>query len=1071
MRTDLRSTVRSKVNHLSSEFSRNILALRAVRGTALTLSFVASTAFVAQAAIAAAPTAMPSAKESAGAMVAKKFAPRRPFSKRDPVEALLPKKYRGIEALPTYDSLTGGFVIKFRDEVKARVRFDGAQLASQSGAELVEVQAIVDQFGGSMRQWIRKSETELAGIEMRARDQSGKEQPDLAGLIYVTGVPMQYLFDATRALNAHDSIEYISIERHMRNLQTGCDPNNPADCNLPAPSCTNPLPGTDAINRTDCNPDPNADPRPYGCNDVTCCTQVQALDPTCVEEEDTGGWDVYCAAWANLVCAGTIYDPAPDTGPYDPCFFDAAQPSLVVDVFDPVYGQFQNASCFTQHPGRGCNQPACCNALCLVDPTCCSEGWDSTCANLALSGQFASCVLPPVPDVLSPDLTVQETAQGLQGFQFYTQGGTRAPQLQDLAALGETWKGAVAGGPAGFSAHGFALQELDDFQNLIWEFYQGGDPAANPFLGGNGVRVGVLESSATVAHEDFILAGPAKNPTRPWEGPLLSTPKVIPEPNVSPVFIEQGGISTNHGTNVMGVILAADNGFGITGMAPNAQGYFFPTISAENGFRAQDALTSAFVEFTAGDVLNFSWGFAGALPYFSAPGTGPVQPVTSSEAFSTLISVGTDLGLTSVVAAGSGAVEIQGSSEEDVGAIIVTACYPGNLLLNSVPPNIVGYACCSRGFDEQRIDFLRYPGSNFEAEDPENEDETADASAWGFAVVTTGASTRYDNTTVPNPETFLYQGENDQPPSTVAPGLQVDRLRLYTQDFGGTSAAAAMMTGIVARMQAASKQFFGIPLSPSQVRQIIQTTPGNFNQCAESLGGIIIPGDPPFSQGNNADVCADSLACGVEECTPVECACVVQAIGPWANLQQLPATILSVDLFDGNTSEIEVITGGQLIGYAWNSFQIKSDDGNYLRIVAQPRNAGTVEQGLTYMSTGRTTDVRVRKEIDVPNPNEAVNNLGILLSSRATRNFVLCGVFVWNNDRARYEFFGAQFLTVAEGQLAFPLPQVAGYGPYISSTDNTVEMRVWTCGIGAVGRHTVEHDLIDIVVNQPLNPL
>lgn len=1063
MRTDLRSTVRSKVN----QFNDRVL-LRAARGTALTLSLIAGTAFLAQAAVAAAPTAPNTGAEAAaGVKAARKFAPRTSYSKRDPVEMLLPKKYRGIDAVPTFDALTGAFVIKFRDEVGARAMFDGARLTSTSGVDLTEAQALLDQFGGIARQWIRKSESELASIETRARDHSGKAQPDLAGMIYVTGVPMEYLFDATRALNALDSVEFISIERHIRNLQTGCDPNNPADCNLPAPSCTNPFPGTDAINRTDCNPDPAADPRPYGCNDVTCCTQVQAIDPTCAEEEDTGGWDVFCAAWANLVCAGTIYDPKPDTGPYDPCLFDVAQPSQVIDVFEPVYDQYQNASCVNPHLGNGCNQPACCNAVCLVDPTCCSDGWDSTCANLVLSGQFASCVIPAPSNDVSPDLTVQQTAFGLQGFQYYTQSGPRPAQLQDLTGLGETWQGAIAGGPTGFTGHGFALKEMEDFQNLIWEFYQGGDPAANPYLGGNGIRVGVLETSGTVFHEDFLLAGPAKNPQRPWDGPLLATPRVIAEPGVSPIFAEQGSISANHGTNVMGVILAADNGFGVTGMAPNAQGYFFPTISAENGYRAQDALTSAFVEFTAGDVLNFSWGFSGAIPYFPAPNTptATVQPVTSSEAFSTLIGVGSDLGITSVVAAGSGPAEIQGVGEIDVGAIIVTASWPGNILPNTSP--MPGYDCCVQDLTEENLVYIRYPGSNFEGENPVNQDETADATAWGYAVVTTGATTSFNNTTVPNPETYLFQGTNDQPPTSIAPGIQVDRLRLYTQGFGGTSAATAMVSGIVARMQGASKQFFGIPLSPAQVRGVIATTPSAYFQCPFALGGFV---DVPFRQGLPADTCTPAGPCA-DECTPLGCECVFNGIGPIPNLQQLTATILSVDLFDGNSSEIEVITGGQLIGYAWNSFQIKAADGNYLRIVAQPRVAGTVEQGLTYMSTGRTTDVRVVKEIEVPNPNESVNNLGILLVSRATRNFVICGVFVWNNDTSRYQFFGAQFLTVAAGQLAFPLPQVAGYGPYINSTNNTVEMRVWTCGLGATGRHTVEHDLIDIVVNQPLNPL
>lgn len=1060
MRTDFRSTVRFHASKNVSTF----LSLCSARGVAITLSLAASTAYLAQAAVAAAPTSNGSGADAMA--LARKFAPRQPFSKRDPVEALLPKKFHGMGMVPTFDALTGNFVIKFRDEVKARVHGTDAKLSSAAGADLAEATAIIAKFGGVTRQWIRKSEGDLALIESRARELSGREQPDLAGMIFVSGMPMENIFDATRALNALGSVEYISIERHLRNLQAGCDPNNPTDCNLPSGTCTDPFPGTDAINRTQCNPDPNADPRPYGCNDVTCCDQVGDLDPTCVDENDTGGWDVYCAAWANLICAGTIYDPTPDTGPYDPCLFDAASPNNILPVFDPVYDQFQNANCVTPHAGRGCNQPACCNSVCLVDPTCCSDAWDSTCANLVLSGQFASCVIPEPTNDVSPDLTVQETAQGLQGFQYYTQGGPRPANLVDLQNVGETWAGSIGGGDTGLSGHGFALKEMEDFQNLIWEFYQGGDPTENPYLGGGGVRVGILETSGLVFHEDFILAGPAKNPQRPWEGPLLSVPRIIQEPGVSPIFTEQGSISANHGTNVMGVILAADNGFGITGMAPNAQGYFFPLISAEAGFRAQDAITNAFAEFTSGDVLNFSWGFQGAIPYFPDPDTptATVQPVTSSEAYSTLIGVGTDLGITSVVAAGSGPAEIQGSTDQDVGAIIVTASWPGNWLNGSSP--MPGYACCEQDLTAENLVYIRYPGSNYEPENATNPDETADATAWGFAVVTTGASTSFNNTTVPNPETFLFQGTNDQPPSKVAPGLQVDRLRLYTQNFGGTSAATAMVTGIVARMQAAARQFYGTPITPAQIRTVIAQTPSSYFQCPFAVGN---ERDLPFREGFPADTCTPPGPCAVE-CTPIGCECVFHPIGPIPNLQQLPATMLSIDLFDGNTSTVEVITGGQLVGYAWNSFQIKVADGNYLRIVAQPRTAGTVAKGLTYMSTGRTTDVRVVKEVTLPNPEETVNSLNLQLVSRATRNFVLCGAFIYNNDRGRYEFFGAQFLTTQAQPITFNLPQLSAYGPYIS-TDNSVDMRIWTCGLGATGRHTVEHDLIDIGINIPLNPL
>jgi hypothetical protein len=1073
MRTAIRFPARSQFIRLSSRgVSLLGASLGSARGLALTLTLAASGAFVAQAAVASAPSA---ASDVPAAVPAKKFAPRTPFRKLDPVENLLPKKFRGVGLYPSHDVLTGEVIVKFNDNVKARVATTGAPITSKAGVDLSAADAILAKYGGVARQWIRKSESELASIETRARDHSGREQPDLAGMIVVTGVPFENLYDAAWALNDLGTVEFVSLQRNIRNLQEGCDPQNPADCNVPSPTCTLEFPGNgDGIFRTECNPDPNADPIPYGCNDVTCCNLVGGIDPACIDEEDTGGWDVYCAAWANLLCTGTIYEAPPDDGPYDPCFnFDADQ--VLIDTFAPVVDQFQNASCVTQHAGRGCNQPECCAAVCLIDPTCCGDAWDATCANLVLSGQFATCVIPTPTTDASPDLSAQQTAQGLQGFQFYTQSGPRAAELVDVSGLGTTWIGAIGGGALGFSGHGFALQEFEDFQQLIWQFYQAGDPDANPFLGGNGIRIGVLETSGYTQHEEFILAGPAKNPQRPWEGPLLPVPRVISEPGFTPVYAESGPISANHGTNVMGVILAGDNGFGVTGMAPNAQGYFFPIVAAETGFRAQDALASALAEFTAGDVMNFSWGFMGAIPYMptanvpTVGGTDPsVQPVTSDVAFSLLLATAADLGITSVVAAGSGPAEIQGSGQAvDVGAIIVTAVWPGNMLEGTSP--LPGYACCSVGITEDQLSILRYPGSNYEAEDIENPDESADASAWGFGVVTTGGSTVFNNNTVPNPEIFLFQGTNDQPPGAAA-GLQVDRLRMYTQEFGGTSAAAAMVSGLVARIQASARQFYGTSIAPAQVRAIMQSAPSSYLQCPWALGGDIFTADIPFREDFPADGCTPPGPCSIE-CVPPGCPCEFKAVAVPPNFQQIGGTILSADLFDGNTSTVDVLTGGQLIGYAWNPFQIKAVDGNYLRIVAQPRNAGTTVEGLTYMSTGRTTDVRVEKTVTLPDPQKSVNSLGLNLVSRATRNFVFCGVFIYNFERGRYEFFGAQFLnTVADG-LVFPLPPVGAFGAYINPATNKVDMRVWTCGIGATGRHNVEHDFIDIVINDPQAPL
>lgn len=1065
-------------------------ALRVARGIAVAVTFCA-TAMLSAATVA---EAVPSAEVASAP--ARTFAARPVAPKRDPIDMIRRSYFpSGWELDP--HTVPGTFVIKFRDEVKARSELKPSRdLGSLAGYDMTQARGLLAFYGGTFRQWIRKSEGELQQLESRARELSGREQPDLAGMIQVAGVPTHRFVEAARAFSALESVEFIAIDLFPSNLQAvqGCDPANAQDC--VTPNCP-----------ANCNPGP---PDPvFGCNDPTCCNAVSNVDPSCNDEQDPTGWDLYCAALANQLCNPQVYVPF---GTYDACFYAPGAPEDINPIFLPAYYQFMEAGCATPHSGRGCNTPACCATICGVDPACCSVQWDANCANLARNGLVPECLstVPALPTTdVSPDLTAQESGLGLQGFQFYTQSQRRGETLVPvIPGSSQTWPSQLGqdGNPEktlfGFSGQGLALKEMNDFQNLIWEYYQSGDPAENPFLNGNGIRIAAIESSAYIQHEDFILAGPAKNPTQPWNGPLLGQSKVIAEPNQTPIFIEDGRISANHGTNVLGVMIAADNGFGVTGVAHEAQGYFYPTHSMEDGFRGQDALASCLEEFDQGDVINLSWGFqdAGPNPYFAAsfteinsPSPPPtrmvVQPVTSQPAYAILVRLGTDLGVTSVVANGQGPAPIEGSGLADSGAIIVSGMYPGNILPGTTTTRGTagGYAACQ--FSEDWISFVRHPSSNFDGENTAgDEDASSDISGWAFGVATTGGTTERRNIITPNQTFFLFEGVNDAPPTGTAPPLQVDNLRGYTDRFGGTSAAAAMTSGLIARIQGAAKQFYGIPLTPGQIRTLCQTAPGSFRQCGtlgndESTGyaasdypfnsqGLLTPAVDDNGQLQNGGATGDSCREGPNGCLPLGCACQSHPIADFPNLVQLTPSILSIPDFDGNNVDMDVITGGQLVGYAWSSFQVRSADGNLLRIGSVRMNAGTQREGLAYPSAGQTTDVRVREEITNPDPNQSVYGLGLRVVSRASRNFVMAGFFVKNWQRNRYEYFDAAILPVQFP--AFPtmvtLPDLPDFSPYIQSGTNRVEFRVWTCGLGSTGRHIVDHDLVEIVVNPDMIP-
>lgn len=90
-----------------------------------------------------------------------------------------------------------------------------------------------------------------------------------------------------------------------------------------------------------------------GCSDLDCCEAVCAVDASCCDI----GWDAACVDEAHTLCDG---------------------------CGDPLAG-----SCFCAHPNTGCDDAACCDLVCTVDPFCCEVQWDGDCAGLANS--FCPC--------------------------------------------------------------------------------------------------------------------------------------------------------------------------------------------------------------------------------------------------------------------------------------------------------------------------------------------------------------------------------------------------------------------------------------------------------------------------------------------------------------------------------------------------------------------------------------------------------------------------------------------------------------------------------------------------------
>ena len=176
-----------------------------------------------------------------------------------------------------------------------------------------------------------------------------------------------------------------------------------------------------------------------GCRETPCCEEVcETFDPYCCEIS----WDAICAATAlsidsclaanNFDAFGPCLEPhggkgcnvpacaaavcaLPGQFAFECCEvqWDQNCADLAAQLCYDLLVCPSDASCTTAHPGVGCEDPFCCNAVCELEPTCCTNGWDDLCVTLAV--QYCdsaslpycpcegSCFEPRFIDIDDPD--------------------------------------------------------------------------------------------------------------------------------------------------------------------------------------------------------------------------------------------------------------------------------------------------------------------------------------------------------------------------------------------------------------------------------------------------------------------------------------------------------------------------------------------------------------------------------------------------------------------------------------------------------------------------------------------
>ncbi|MCP4975934.1 MAG: S8 family serine peptidase, partial [Maribacter sp.] len=229
----------------------------------------------------------------------------------------------------------------------------------------------------------------------------------------------------------------------------------------------------------------------------------------------------------------------------------------------------------------------------------------------------------------------------------------------------------------------------------------------------------------------------------------------------------------NHGTAVQGEISGDTNQIGIKGIAPDAK---FSAVSIFGvGNSSSKAIKTAADKLGKGDIILIELHRPG--PNATGSGQFGYIPIEWWSADFDAVKYATSKGVIVIAAAGNGSQNLDDSvyqgkfnrNSRDSGAIIIGA---------GAPPS------GNYGPDRSRLSFSNYGA-------------IVDAQGWGREVTSTG----YGN----------LQGGSD-------------KNKWYTKFFSGTSSASPIVVGAVACLQSIQKTRGGLPLSFTQLRDVLRTT-------------------------------------------------------------------------------------------------------------------------------------------------------------------------------------------------------------------------------------------------------
>lgn len=732
----------------------------------------------------------------------------------------------------------------------------------------------------------------------------------------------------------------------------------------------------------------------------------------------------------------------------------------------------------------GCYLTQCCVFVCIQDPSCCTVAWDDACVSTARTAVDCNAsalnpaVFPPSGD--TPDFRGQPyasvgtptTSQGLEVWniglpvasscsQYVANYPTAQPGQISLRAIADQTELSETAAMlnTGFGGGGIAVASAVASASASY-------PGINTaMIAGSGLNVGVIDSSCFPDHEALVDA--------------YNSGRLIIEPGQTLVITPPGAtplIDPDHGTAVLAMLIGqpVNGGGGVDSVLPQATAYFFPSVSESEAGRLPTAIARAGQTLQPGDILAIPLGYSGNY------NTGSAVALSGVQTLNTLLGVCFSVGITTFQPAGNGGFEVAltpgGGSTESTFCVTVGAGWPG--AQTPLPTGTTGSLFCQRARTFPGNAYCRYMDSNWTSTLGTGGDSPGiDVQGWGTGICTAGYG-------------LLWAGENQPSTSDVYsnPALTANRLRTYQYNFGGTSGATAQIACMGGMMQGFAKTYFGAPVSPARVRQILsnQLDPNDGNgsgylntcirQCQQTLGSVL-----PSTLDDNVIVVKNGDLVVQDGLTPHQ-------VGGFPLASPCLYAVSTTTFNPGGTPFNVTIVKGTVRGggnsnasYAYACARL---DNYFLKIQGVRTGRGSTGQAygppFPYAANGLVTDIQLRANTlltSVDNfDNMSFSATGAATNGSAppggTANTALTMAYVYNRVSRRWNFLAYGFMSnVSSTPIATNL--AATYMPssnflVTEGSDKVVYFRVVTYPFGIVGPYQAWWDLFDIQTNSTL---